>query len=150
VGSEFGPRDLQEEIEMQAVDQHKGIGASEAIIRVLAVFGAIVAIVMIVAALAYGAGLVANAVGPKAAITTTTLDTSPAVLAFRAGERESLAQSPVSLYNQFRQGERGDGTQTAQELQNQFRAGERNDNTPTAQQLQNQFRAGERGDSTQP
>ena len=51
---------------MQAVDQHKGIGVNEAIIRVLAAFGAIVATVLIVAALAYGAGAIANAIGPKA------------------------------------------------------------------------------------
>jgi hypothetical protein len=135
---------------MQAVDQHKGIGSNETITRVFAVFGAVVAALILIAALAYGVIAVANAMGPKAATTSTvTMDTSPAVLAFRAGERESLIQAPNGV-NQFRADERGDNVQTAAQLESQFRAGERGDVAPSAQQLQNQFRAGERGDSTQP
>jgi hypothetical protein len=136
---------------MQAVEQHKGTNSNDTIVRVLAAFGAIVMTLIVVAALAYGAIVVAGAISPKTATAPgPALDTSAAVLAFRAGERASLNQSATQLYNQFRQGERGDAAVTAQQLTNQFRAGERGDSVPSAQQLDNQFRAGERGDTTQP
>jgi hypothetical protein len=111
---------------MQAVEQRRHVGPNEAVIRIFAAFGVVVATLMIIAALAYGAIAIGNAVQPKS---ITQGYVSPAELAFRAGEREALSPSSIQLYNDFRRDERGDGVLSAQQLQNQFRAGERGDST---------------------
>lgn len=116
---------------MQAVDQRTGNPAIGTYTRVMALFGTIVAVVLLAVAIAYGAIMVGAALNSRATTPTSgAAVTTRAALDFRVGERAALGVSALQATraaNDFRSGERGDGNASAAQLNTDFRSGERGD-----------------------
>ena len=79
---------------MQAVDQRTGTFGSDSMVRAMAIFGTIVAIVLIAGALLYGGVVVAGALAPRAATTSLSDQLAQhAVISFRNSEHAAAAAS---------------------------------------------------------
>ena len=78
---------------MQAVDQRTGTFGSDSMVRAMAIFGTIVAIVLIAGALLYGGVVVAGALAPRAATTSLSDQLAqPAVISFRNSGHAAAAK----------------------------------------------------------
>lgn len=71
---------------MQAVDRQSRPFANAVLVRTMAIFGTIVAALMIAVAVAYAAVLIYGAVMPRTSSTTGDPLADPAIVQFRAGE----------------------------------------------------------------